>query len=99
MKSPTSEGPWDFLQKVHHVSRTESMTSRGHLSHHRNLGRASMGQLFESQRLNFEELGIPSGYGHVYGETKQGSQRLLIDHGKLKGERKRAKYPGFRVTK
>ncbi|CAJ1415659.1 unnamed protein product [Effrenium voratum] len=28
---------------------------RGHLSHHRNLGRASMGQLFESQRLNFED--------------------------------------------
>ena len=29
---------------------------RGHLSHHKNLGRASMGQLFDSQRLEFEAL-------------------------------------------
>lgn len=28
---------------------------RGHLSHHKNLGRASMGQLFDSQRLEFED--------------------------------------------
>eukprot|EP00435_Cladocopium_sp_Y103_P033982 s16_g8.t1 len=28
---------------------------RGHLSHHKNLGRASMGQLFDSERLEFED--------------------------------------------
>jgi len=28
---------------------------RGHLSHHKNLGRASMGQLFDSDRLEFED--------------------------------------------
>eukprot|EP00913_Durusdinium_trenchii_P017993 g16909.t1 len=28
---------------------------RGHLSHHKNLGRASMGQIFDSDRLEFED--------------------------------------------
>ena len=41
---------WDaFPTKI-----TTCIAVRGHLSHHKNLGRSSMGQLFDSDRLEFE---------------------------------------------